>query len=91
MKNLPKMYKNENPKIIEHNKNVCYVQKEEKEIEPILFELLHNMKNRKQKIWIKTSKKEYETYIIARAKQKLITIDNEEIPISEIIDIQIIK
>ena len=91
MKNLPKMYKNENLIIPSHNKNVCFVEEENPEVENILFDILHNPANKRQKVWIKTSKKTYETYIIAKTKEEAITLENETIPISEIISIQKIK
>lgn len=95
MKKLPKMYKNENTNLIDHNKKSCLVEEVEEDnqkIEDSLFEIFHSFgHSNHQKVSIKTKNKDYDTYLIARTKQTVFTVDNEEIPIKDIISIEKIE
>lgn len=89
MKKLPKMYKNETGSLSNHNCKSCLVIENSDEVENTLFEIFHNSKH--QKVRIKTPKKDYETYLIAKNKKVVTTIENEDIPMDEIIEIEKIK
>ena len=95
MKKLPKMYKNENTNLIDHNIKSCLVEEVEEDnqkIEDSLFEIFHSFAHPYyQKVSIKTKNKDYDTYLIARTKQTVFTVDNEEIPIKDILSIEQIE
>ena len=94
MKDLPKLYKNENNIITDNNKKVCYLEKEQKKlVTEELNSIFNDLKNPKKlnnniKVFIKTKKKSYETSIIIKTKKDIITIDDEKIPIEDIIYIK---
>lgn len=99
MKKLPKIYQNEITKKIKNNKTVCYLKEEPldpytgiptilEKIEQVFsgFGYSYNIP-----VIIKTTSKTYNTSLIAKTEKHLITLDNDIIPISEIIDFQITK
>lgn len=93
MKDLPKLYKNENSIITDNNKKVCYLEKEQKklvmeELNSIFNDLNTQNINNNIKVFIKTKKKSYETSIIIKTKKDIITIDDEKIPIEDIVYIK---
>ena len=93
MKYLPKLYKNENSIITDTNKKVCYLEKEQKklvmeELNSIFNDLNTQNINNNIKVFIKTKKKSYETSIIIKTKKDIITIDDERIPIEDIVYIK---
>ena len=93
MKNLPKLYKNENNITTNNNKKVCYLEKEQKklvteELNSIFNDLNKQNINNNIKVFIKTKKNSYETSIIIKTKKDIITIDDEKIPIEDIIYIK---
>ncbi len=93
MKDLPKLYKNENSIITDNNKKVCYLEKEQKklvmeELNSIFNDLNTQNINNNIKVFIKTKKKSYETSIIIKTKKDIITIDDERIPIEDIVYIK---
>ena len=93
MKNLPKLYKNENNSTTNNNKKVCYLEKEQKklvteELNSIFNDLNKQNINNNIKVFIKTKKNSYETSIIIKTKKDIITIDDEKIPIEDIIYIK---
>ena len=98
MKKLPKIYQNEITKKIYNIKTVCYL-KEESSLEPhqgiptILSKIdqvfsgygySYNIP-----VTIKTTNHTYNTSLIAKTATNLVTLDNDIIPISDIIDFQI--
>ena len=98
MKKLPKLYKNETNHFINHNCKTYHIKEERIEEENISFsqEILDQIFNGlghpyNQKVLIKTKNKTYETYLVSKTKQNILTLDNEIIPIEDILYIQKIK
>lgn len=90
MKKLPELYKNEKINFVDHNRKV-YTIKEEKvdKEENILDDIFNGIGHPyNQKVFIKTSKKTYETYLVSRTKQNVLTLENEVIPIQDILYIK---
>ena len=90
MKKLPSLYKNINLTIKNHNHSYCYVREEEsiKEENSLLEELLKNPKVYQIPLIIYTKEKIIVTRIIKKVDNKILTIDNQEIPIQDIIKIE---
>ena len=100
MKKLPKVYKNKITKKINNNKTVCYLKEEKELFNPIE---IPTIKDKIEKVFsgygyaynipvtIKTSNQTYETSLIAKTSNNIITLDNNIIPISDIIDFKINK
>ena len=93
MKDLPKLYKNKNTINNDNNKKVCYLEKEQKklveeELNSIFNDLNKQNINNNIKVFIKTKKNSYETNIVIKTKKSIITIDDETIPIEDIIYIK---
>ena len=94
MRNLPKIFKNKNNVFSSNNKNVCYLKKEqEKTIEEDLKTIFNDIKdpsniNNNYRVFIKTKTKSFETTIIIKTKKSIITIDDETIPIEDILYIK---
>lgn len=91
MKKLPKLYKNENSNLFDHNRKEYRIT--DSLFEDNSFDVLDEIFNGighpyNQKVFIKTIKKEYETYLVSRTKQTLLTLDNDSIPIQDIITIK---
>ncbi len=89
MSKLPKLYKNQESNPIDHNCKIYYIKEEENNTESI-EEVLQNIFNGyshpyTQKVLIKTQNKSYETYLVSKTKQNLLTLDNEIIPLKDII------
>ena len=95
MKKLPKIYQNEFTKQINNNKKSCHVTTntiEDTKMVPI-SEILDQVFSGigyayNIPLEIKTTKKIYNTTLIARTKTNIVTLENEIIPISEIITIK---
>lgn len=99
MKKLPKIYKNSINKQINNNKNYCYINKDNvnefvkektpSNIEETLSSIFkstgypYNIK-----VYIKTSNKEYNTYLVSRTNKTITTLDNDLIKINEIIELK---
>lgn len=95
MKKLPKIYQTEILKKITNNKKKCYVEvlpdnKEEQPSSDISLDEIFSGLGYSYNIpiIITTKSKVYNTSLIAKTKKNLITIDNELIPISEVISIK---
>ncbi|MDD5887870.1 MAG: hypothetical protein PUC82_00015 [bacterium] len=102
MKKLPKVFQNEISKNINNNKKVCYLKEENKNVsDPItsnqtitdtLDEIFSGLGySYNIPVIIKTKTKTYDTSLITKSRINIITIDNEVIPISDIISINIKK
>lgn len=99
MKKLPKIYQNEITKKIKNNKTVCYLKEEPLDPYtgiPTILEKIEQVfsgygYSYNIPVIIKTTSKTYNTSLIAKTEKHLITLDNDIIPISEIIDFQITK
>ena len=99
MKKLPKIYQAEFNKNITNNKKVCYLKEETEndisnrtnnvsiitKIDEIFSGLGYSYNI---PLIIKTKDQKYETSLIAKTNNNVVTLENEIIPISEIIDIQ---
>lgn len=91
MKKLPSIYQNNLTKDIFNNKKKCYCEKksEEPPIDNIINEVFSTLGYPYNiELEIKTKDKIYNTSLIAKTKTSIITIDNDTIPISEIIAIK---
>lgn len=95
MKKLPKVYQNEITKKINNNKTVCYLKEEKNLFEehkiPTIMEKIEKVFSTygysfNIPVTIKTHNKIYETSLIAKTSNNIITLDNDIIPISDIID-----
>jgi hypothetical protein len=90
MKRLPELYKNTNISL-SNNKKYCYVEEQNniqniEEIENKIKSIIHETNNNNQVI-IKTKDKEYKTIIVAKVNNNIITLNNDKIPIKDIISI----
>lgn len=98
MKKLPKIYQAEINKTIKNNKKLCYLKNEDikvltkqskNDIDSLINEVFSSLGQPYNiSLNIKTKDKEYQTSLISKTKTKLVTLDNEVIPISEIIAIK---
>lgn len=93
MKKLPELYKNLNSKPIDNNKKVYYMKEEirsnnqdsiKDQIEEIFNTLGYSYNI---PVEIVTKEKTYKTSLVAKTKENVLTIDNQVIPISSIIQI----
>lgn len=103
MKKLPKVYQNNINKKITNNKEVCYLKNETKQqeqkneinkisIEETLNEIFNGLGySYNIPVKITTTTKVYETNLIAKTKNNLITLDNEIIPMEQVQSIEKIK
>lgn len=92
MKKLPKLYKNEESNFKSHNKEVYHIKEEIiQDKSETLFQIFHGLSNPYTiKVKIKTKEKEYETYLVAKTKNFITTIENDTILINDIIDLKIL-
>lgn len=90
MKKIPKLYKVDNNKIKDHNQRQCNIVKEEQvNIKPQLDEIFSGLVYPYNiSVEIITIDKKYETSIIARTKDHILTREDNIIPIKEIISIK---
>ena len=92
MKKLPELYKNLNTKLIDNNKKVYYMKEDrsvnttsvEDELNSI-FNSLGYSYNIPVEFVTKTST--YHTSLVAKTKENVLTIDNQTIPIRDIVRI----
>ena len=76
MKKLPKIYQNNIDKKINNNKEVDYVKKVD--IKNILNEIFNGRGySYNKEVIIETSNKVYDTYIITRTKNNIVTLEDE--------------
>ena len=93
MKIIPELYKNPDLNPINNNKTLYKITKEnnnnQEEIKNILDSIFYRFGHSyNKKIIIVTKDKEYETYLIARTKEAIYTLENERILISDILKIK---
>ena len=99
MKKLPEIYKNNINKNINNNKKMCILKNVNEEIketpvniEKILSKIFNGIGySYNIPILIETKDKKYETSLITRTKNNVVTLDNDIIPINEIVNIKILK
>ena len=95
MKKLPELYKNK-ISLPSNNKKYCYVEENKKidrddTIENKIKLILNNPNYLNNiPLLIKTKDKEYKTSIVAKVNNNILTLSNEVIPVSEIINIEIL-
>ena len=93
MKKLPELYKNLNSKPIDNNRKVYYMKEDTRVYQPATIEeeldsIFHTLGySYNIPVEIMTKKETYHTSLVARTKEKVLTIDNKTIPISDIIKI----
>jgi hypothetical protein len=92
MKNLPKIYKENNKLIKSHNKTKCIVGVNNDEYESGRLNIIDDVFKGlgypfNILLKIKTKKEEKITSLIGKTDEAIITLDNEIIPISEILSI----
>ena len=92
MKKLPELYKNTNISLT-NNKKYCYVEEQTnnqsiEEIQNKIKNIIHETNS--NQVIIKTKDNEYKTIIVAKVNNNIITLNNDKIPINEIISIEII-
>ena len=89
MKKLPSIYKNEINKKIKNNREVTYIKEEKQNINEIIDSIFNGVGySYNIPLIITTKDKIYETSLISRNKKNINTLDNQSIPISEIITIE---
>ncbi len=94
IKKLPKVYQNDINKKINNNKEIYYSSAKKNKIEKEDIELIidglfnkeHNVYN--IPVVINTSNKVYDTYLVARTSNYLLTIDQDRIDYNDIISIK---
>lgn len=98
MKKLPKIYQNNINKTIKNNKNVCYLkddvplpQKENTQsIETIIDKIFSGVGySYNIPVLIETPTKVYDTSLVAKTSNNIITLDNEIIPLTSITALKI--
>lgn len=89
MKKLPSIYKNEINKKIKNNREVTYIKEEQQNINEIIDSIFNGLGySYNIPLIITTKNKVYETSLISRSKTNINTLDNDSIPINEIISIE---
>ena len=97
MKKLPKIYQNEITKSIKNNKTVFRFKNEEtnssleedKTITDTIEEIFNGIGySYNIPVTIRTKEKTYKTTLVSKTKNNIVTIDNEVIPIKEIITLE---
>ena len=104
MKKLPKIYQNEITKKIRNNKQICYlkneeivdkistIEEQEKNLDEVLNQIFNGLGHSYNiPVEITTKNKVYETGIVTKTKNKIVTLDNDVIPIENILNIEIKK
>ena len=96
IKKLPKIYQNEINKKITNNKKICYLNNKEqipkKNIDDVLNEIFNGLGySYNIPVIITTKNKIYNTSILSKTKNNIITLDNDIININNVIDIEIKK
>lgn len=98
MKKLPKIYQGDFNKKITNNKNTCYldlneniteITKDNMDVLETITEVFSGLGHAYNiPLIIKTKDKIYETSLIAKTKNYVVTLDNTTIPITDIISIK---
>ena len=87
----PSLFKNTNINPINHNKTQTIVKEINTDIEEVLNQIFKEKYPFNTKVLLKTNTKSLETYLIKRTEKTITTLDEEIIPINEIIDLNIKK
>ena len=90
MKKLPELYKNTNINPKDNNKKICHLKENINVKEEVLDKIFNGISHPYNiKVLITTNNKSYETYLVSKTKKNIVTLDNEVIPIDNIINIEI--
>ena len=90
MKKLPKIYQNKIDKNIHNNKEIDYVKESNKNIKEVLNIIFNGEGySYNKEVIIETNNKVYDTYIITRTKNNIVTLEDEIININDIKDVKI--
>lgn len=89
MKKKPNIFKNKDINPIDHNKKLIHIKEVNTNIEEVLNKIFSNNYPFNTKVLLKTTNKEIETYLVKRTETTITTLDEEIIPINEIINIEI--
>lgn len=87
----PSLFKNTNINPIDHNKKQTIIKEINTNIEEVLNKIFKEKYPFNTKVLLKTNTKSIETYLVKRNDKEITTLDEEIIPIDELIDITIIK
>ena len=87
----PSLFKNTNINPTNHNKKQTVVKEVTTNIEEVLDIIFKNKYPFNTKVLLETNNKKIETYLVKRNEKEVITLDEEIIPINEIINITIKK
>lgn len=87
----PSIFKNKEINPINHNKKSTYIKQINVNVEEVLNIIFSNKYPFNTKVLLETTNKSLETYLIKRNDKEVTTLDEEIIPINEIINITIKK
>lgn len=90
IKKLPKIYQNEINKHINNNKKIHKINNKDIECNYLVKDVLDSIFNTKgyvfnKEVIIKTNDNLYDTYIVSKNNNYLLTIDNDKIDIDDIL------
>lgn len=97
MKKLPEIYKSNITKNIKNNKEVCYLKNIDTrnhnlDVEDVINDIFSGIGYAYNiPVIIDTMNKKYETSLVAKSKDNVVTLDNEVIAIKDIINIKRLK
>lgn len=90
MNKIPKLFKNKNINPIDHNKKQVYVKEDNTSIEETLNNIFNGIGNPfNTKVLLKTKNTTKETYIAFKTNKSITTLDNEVIPIKDILYLEV--
>ena len=91
MEKIPKLYQNKFDKIINNNKNMCIVEESNENIQDTLKNIYTGLGKYNTKVQIETYSNVYDTSIIYKSNDMIITKENNIIPVKDIKRITIKK
>ena len=91
MEKTPKLYQNKFDKIINNNRNMCVVEENNEDVRDVLKYLYAGLGKYNTKVEIETYSNVYNTSLIYKSKDMVITKENNIIPVNEIKRITIKK
>lgn len=91
MEKIPKLYQNKFDKIINNNKNMCIVEESNEDIRDTLKNIYTGLGKYNTKVQIETYSNVYDTSIIYKSNDMIITKENNIIPVKDIKRITIKK
>ena len=91
MEKIPKLYQNKFDKVINNNKNMCVVEEDNTNVRESLKNIYAGLGRYNPKVIIETYTNVYDTSLIYKSSDMVITKENNIIPINEIKRITIKK